>query len=1024
MKYPEFRSNYELVKSMPKTKQDFLIPIPKILEPELQLLPEDDAKLLDSILEISRPKPIISTPAKVITIQDLLKTPFQVSAEKISLKLNPGKIRKFYYENSEVSLSTSFKYKYKPIPPTFYDVQSSIPHSIRCLNQSLFISEPSSTLISGLTDSSILSSIPLKNQPDFCIRLNKIQSKTDIFSNQYLYKPLPPSYSYVFSNSIPSTQDSDLIPVRKNIEETVKIDKQVLVLCVMFVEVFAKSRHDLRPDPQLDPIEFVVVKIRDDLSQSFQVLIQIGSGPGIYIGKHTGKVIYASSERHLMKIVSDIMQKTDPDVILSFEAEKMGIGYIIKRAKYIWQDFIPMASRQQQFIVQQTYRYKKLSSVLPGRIILSTWRLIKSETHFYSYSIQNLAYCCLNIRFPYYSFKNQTILYSSSKLELYDYIWDVLEYSKKLVEHYGILERNVTLAQIYGIDYESVFTRGSQFRVEAMLKKQIQNTPYLLLSAMKRQVATQNKIQCIPLVMEPPKKLWTDPIIVLDFQSLYPSIMIAYNLCYSTCLGKVKAQQYKKFGVTHMRGDVFENEDILITPNNVAFVKKNERIGFIPMMMNELLQTRIMVKNSMKLVDKESSRYHELFVQQLGIKLLCNTSYGYAGAGDTGRMPCNDMADSIVAIARSTLEDAIRVVEGTEKWQAKVIYGDTDSMMVHLPNRTVEQAFAIGKEIAGEVTKRNPRPIELLFEKVYFPMLTLAKKHYAGMKYEKPNSQPYFDAKGIETVRTDYCQLSSKILEGSLIRLFESRDVTQLFKYLNSKWSKILQNKYHMKDFIMYEKVIMSQYKNPPAGIKVSLKNIEIDKMRKPLFGERVGFVIRTGQPGDSITDLAMNPEDFVSSQAYTLNLDYYMDKQINAVLDRTFSPVGIDVKTWYKYLPKRKTPLSIDSLQPKKSFFKQDSTRIDKFFRSGLCLVCRKFVNSVLCEGCKSDPQKTVLAIMASSNKRERKLKTLLEVCRGCTGSIDQVLCTSLDCPIYYSRLKLEHESFALSKRLEDLKW
>ena len=111
-----------------------------------------------------------------------------------------------------------------------------------------------------------------------------------------------------------------------------------------------------------------------------------------------------------------------------------------------------------------------------------------------------------------------------------------------------------------------------------------------------------------------------------------------------------------------MKRDVFNDVDLIITPNNVGFVKQTIRQGFIPLMMHELLQTRVMIKNTMKTLDKNSSRYQKLFTEQFGIKMLCNTTYGYAGAGDTGRMPCNDLADSIVAIARKTLEDAIDVV--------------------------------------------------------------------------------------------------------------------------------------------------------------------------------------------------------------------------------------------------------------------------------------------------------------------------------------------------------------------------
>ena len=81
------------------------------------------------------------------------------------------------------------------------------------------------------------------------------------------------------------------------------------------------------------------------------------------------------------------------------------------------------------------------------------------------------------------------------------------------------------------------------------------------------------------------------------------------------------------------------------------------------------------------------------------------------------------VGDSVVSKGRETLERAIEMVSKNEKWAAKVIYGDTDSLFVMLPKRTKEEAFRIGAEIAEAVTNDNPKPVKLKFEKVYYPCI-------------------------------------------------------------------------------------------------------------------------------------------------------------------------------------------------------------------------------------------------------------------------------------------------------------
>ncbi len=121
----------------------------------------------------------------------------------------------------------------------------------------------------------------------------------------------------------------------------------------------------------------------------------------------------------------------------------------------------------------------------------------------------------------------------------------------------------------------------------------------------------------------------------------------------------------------------------------------------------------------MKLHGDEDARLKRvLHSRQLGLKLIANVTYGYTSANFSGRMPCIEVGDSVVSKGRETLERAIRTIEGTSRWGARVVYGDTDSVFVLLKGRTKEEAFEIGQDMAAVITDENPKPVKLKFEKV------------------------------------------------------------------------------------------------------------------------------------------------------------------------------------------------------------------------------------------------------------------------------------------------------------------
>ena len=142
--------------------------------------------------------------------------------------------------------------------------------------------------------------------------------------------------------------------------------------------------------------------------------------------------------------------------------------------------------------------------------------------------------------------------------------------------------------------------------------------------------------------MEPKSDFYNSPLLVLDFQSLYPSIMIAYNYCYSTCLGRVvDFEGQNKLGVTDLTRDpgvlgTMENHinglwikaspnrclnASSVAPNGMIYAKSHVRRGLLGRMLKELLDTRVMVKHAMKGV--KSDKVRRRFPKS---RLSCRTS--------------------------------------------------------------------------------------------------------------------------------------------------------------------------------------------------------------------------------------------------------------------------------------------------------------------------------------------------------------------------------------------------------------
>ena len=203
------------------------------------------------------------------------------------------------------------------------------------------------------------------------------------------------------------------------------------------------------------------------------------------------------------------------------------------------------------------------------------------------------------------------------------------------------------MARVTGVPISYLFTRGQQIKVASMLyrKAHIAN---LLIPSEKLQVHEGRYEGAV--VIDPKRGYYTDPVATLDFVSLYPSIMMAHNLCYSTLVPQFKVKELSK--------DEYET-----TPAGYVFVKKGVKKGLLPMILEELISARKKVKKD---YEEETDEFMKnvLYCRQLALKISANAVYGFTGT-QIGLLPCLPISSSVTAYGRKMIEETRNLITNT-----------------------------------------------------------------------------------------------------------------------------------------------------------------------------------------------------------------------------------------------------------------------------------------------------------------------------------------------------------------------
>jgi DNA polymerase elongation subunit (family B) len=577
-----------------------------------------------------------------------------------------------------------------------------------------------------------------------------------------------------------------------------------------------------------------------------------------------------------------------------------------------------------------------------------------------------------------------------------------------LFDKLNIWEGLIQLSNVVGVTIMQLFTRGQQIRFLSQVYHMANKMGYVINKRIANKLFFNGGF-----VFEPVRGLH-DNIICLDFASLYPSIMMAYNICLSTLVppermslvtdkyaetiefnqeeprdGKPK----KRSGDADMN-DFFDDDDDPVVegeegeekPDDIVtrsycfkWVKKSVREGILPRCERELTDGRKGVKNQIKVIEQRSeacqdaakhiAKYNNdgktteelidyikttiatledkwssmadgkdknvvkieiedfqdiltvlegyrgkilndvmnennklikdyklqlvvLDKRQNAMKVSANSMFGALGAQNGGVLPLIEGAMSITATGRRLITQVNDYLK--EKYGARIVYNDTDSVFVDLGIVDSREAFQRGIDLSIEISGKDakldkegniispaikglfPPPLKMEFEKA-MRVLCLKKKKYAALlinrdgsfQRDKKSGDLYILQRGIVLQRRDTCKYLFKIYRELLTNVLEKKPVEVGYQIIIKAITDLIQGKVPARGNLTVIRELGSAYKSDSFCMKVFAEHLQ-RLGRPPNPGDRLEYVIvRTTEDdegknvklGQKMRDFAMYEE-------------------------------------------------------------------------------------------------------------------------------------------------------------------
>ncbi|KAJ3583701.1 hypothetical protein NHX12_015815 [Muraenolepis orangiensis] len=720
---------------------------------------------------------------------------------------------------------------------------------------------------------------------------------------------------------------------------------------------------------------------------------------------------------------AEFVRTTDPDIVTGYNIQNFDFPYLLNRATKLKVDLFPYLGRVQgiksvlkdsNFQSKQMGRRENKIMNMEGRVQFDLLQVLLRDYKLRSYTLNAVSYHFLQEQKEDVQHSIITDLQNGNeqtRRRLAVYCLKDAYLPLRLLQKLMCVINYMEMARVTGVPLTYLLSRGQQIKVVSQLLRQAMKQD-LVMPVVKPQSGEE---YVGATVIEPQKGYYNVPIATLDFSSLYPSIMMAHNLCYTTLLQKGTAG---KMGLAP--------EDFIKTPTGDQFVKSSVRKGLLPEILENLLSARKRAKAELK-QETDPFKKQVLDGRQLALKISANSVYGFTGA-QVGKLPCLEISQSVTGFGRQMIEQTKQLVESKYTVangytaDAKVIYGDTDSVMVKLGVERVDQAMELGREAAEWVSSHFTPPIKLEFEKVYYPYLLINKKRYAGLYFSSSaHTHEKMDCKGIETVRRDNCPLVANLINTCLQYILIHRDPQGAVVHAKEVISDLLCNRIDISQLVITKELTRTaqEYSAKQAHVELAERMRKRDAGSAPNLGDRVPYVIIKAAKGMAAY---MKSEDpiYVLENNIPIDTQYYLEQQLSKPLLRIFEPILGESKA-------ESVLLKGDHTRCKTVLTSRVGGLMAFAQKRSSCIGCKAVLknDAAVCDYCKQKESELYQKEIFHLRSLEERFSRLWTQCQRCQGSLhEDVLCTSRDCPIFYMRKKVQKDLEDQGKQVARFDW